>query len=457
MIGAASIPLDHVLQQGEHDQWVPLLKHERYAGEVYMELTFYSLEIPKYGSLGQGRPAAHLPSGTAVRTTSTSQARPLPHPVAPPEVPQALQAGSMYTQHTYMPPYATQTTHPRSPEPFSPLQRAWTVDSPEGVGTTPSTPASIGHASGMLLGHSAYRVPSETRAQEGTRQPGAPNLQQRIASPPPPGVQRVASPAPGRHARSHSMQTFLPAALLPSSPPLPRSPSAQGFSPIRSPPTPRSESVPSGTSRSISAQWLPPLSADDSASSAPDILSQWIQDTSLEEDTDVSRSASAHYLRPARAVTTDAEAVEAAAAALASPNVSHISAHEAIYGTSTSWDTSRPRPSPAWGRRPLPQPRAGGISRSMSVDTPPQAPQPPPPPPRASTPSAVRGAPRRLPPLGASPSVSQATSPSFPSPLVPHAPNMPYTSTPVPTDPPPSYTPTPPPALPPRRPPVPPK
>ncbi|WFD35160.1 hypothetical protein MCUN1_002010 [Malassezia cuniculi] len=46
MIGEGTLSLDTVLRDGEHDTWVPIFNRGRYAGEVYVELTFYSADPP---------------------------------------------------------------------------------------------------------------------------------------------------------------------------------------------------------------------------------------------------------------------------------------------------------------------------------------------------------------------------------------------------------------------------
>ncbi|KAI3614664.1 hypothetical protein CBS9595_003935 [Malassezia furfur] len=425
LIGAASLPLDHVLTHGEHDQWVALTKNERYAGEVYLELTFYSLDIPKYGNLGHGRPHApplhrplsppQLPVGTAVRTTSTSHSRTLPPRRASHEVPRALQIGTPSPVQTYTPPYAPQTlrhtsastvTSERPPVPLPP-HRAWTVDNPEYAHPavhTPGTPEPPPRAE-------AVRAP--LRAASGARSPLA-----HMRSNSTPGL--VAGPpcSPGTQGLSP-----IPSASL-----LPRSPSAPSvpWGPPRSPSVPwnipRSPSVPWNLPRSPSAQWLQPLAADESASSsnAPDLLSQW--NTATDTSVDDASWASASYTHPVLP-TTPADVAAAAAMARTRPHAAHVSAHEAIYGNSWSFDRSRPLPSPrtASVRRPLPQP--GGSGAAAEARATPTSPgtawRPPPPPlhPQSTPPRMQRAA-----------SASQPGSPLSSSPLVP--PRAPRASTP---------------------------
>ncbi|WFD03669.1 hypothetical protein MOBT1_002362 [Malassezia obtusa] len=488
LIGEATVPLDHVLQHGEHDLWIPLARNERYAGEVYVELTFYSLQLPLYGALGHGRPsapaalAAHpqhgtLPVGTAARTTSTSHTLPHAHTQrnTSQELPRTLQVGHSPPVHAYTPPYAPHALRHASAATITPErpgtapQRAWTVDTPEwtraGLGTAgspppPPAPPPRRTASGTPPGAGA---PRPGAASPSTSRPSA-------ASPPYTRSPARATPPAPTHTRSQSTPGFAA---------LPRSPGAHGLSPIASPPSmPRSGSTPWLAHRSMSAQWLPPLAADDSTSSAgaPDMLSQWNEatDTSTDDDasTDASASRSRSISRP-HTVTTRAEVLEAAAAAMASPHASTMSAHEAIYGTHALADTSRPLPSPASVsgsiRRPLPRP----TTRSDSfVTSSADASDPPPaaaaaaaaaaataPPPRTSTPGAL---PVRPPVMRASTPVRADSPVSVSSPLASMPPitsmsslaaSIPRTSTPpAPTEPPPAYSETPPPPpLPPRR------
>lgn len=436
LIGAASLPLDHVLTHGEHDQWVMLSKNERYAGEVYLELTFYSLDIPKYGNLGHGRPHAppanrtlsppQLPIGTAVRTTSTSHSRTLPPRRASHEVPRALQVGTPSPVQTYTPPYAPQTMRhssastitPERPPVARPPHRAWTVDSPEYAHPAAHAPGTPPPAWPPPTTEAA-RAPMP-RTASGTRSP--------LPSHTPPFAHMRSNSTPGlvaAPARSPGTQGLSP---IPSASLLPRSPSAPsapwGFAP-------RSPSASWSVPRSPSAQWLQPLAADESASSsnAPDLLSQW--NTATDTSVDDASWASASYTRPV-IPTTPADVAAVAAVARTLPHAAHVSAHEAIYGNSWSLDRSRPLPSPRMAsmRRPLPQPGAGAAAAEaraapvtpVTPASPSAAWRPPPPPvhPRSTPPRMQRAA-------SASQSASQP--PSQPSsPLLP--PRAPRASTP---------------------------
>lgn len=46
VLGEGVLSLSTVLNDGEHDTWIPIFSRERYSGEVYVELTFYSAEPP---------------------------------------------------------------------------------------------------------------------------------------------------------------------------------------------------------------------------------------------------------------------------------------------------------------------------------------------------------------------------------------------------------------------------
>lgn len=42
LIGDCTVSIDDVLKKGEVDEWYDILYKEKYSGEVYLELTFYS-------------------------------------------------------------------------------------------------------------------------------------------------------------------------------------------------------------------------------------------------------------------------------------------------------------------------------------------------------------------------------------------------------------------------------
>lgn len=486
VIGEGTLALDHVLQHGEHDQWIPLTKNERYAGEVYVELTFYSLDMPKYGTVGQGPPpttpgtpgssirtASPVRVATPVRTTSTSQV--LAPRSASGTVPPLLQPGHLAAPPgTYTPPYS-HAVHARQDRRVPPVPtRAWTTES-----VAPTSPSSTArhHSVPCAAPAPATILPPPRRYdQRGVHSPP------RVRTPP---LRSPNAPQPGAGLpRSDSLP--LPAPSAPSTDTAPPSPGAYGLSPIRSPSAP--STLPgSSLAYSASGQWLPPLAADDSAASLPDMLSPWrAPDDSSYEDASLP---SRHMLqRPTRAVTTDAEAIEAAAAALMSPHAAELSAHEAIYGRNTSIDTSRPLPSPTT-RRPLPTPQKG-IDRlaSVSLDMPrtatharassplasplasphivPRASSPLPAPPRASSP--LPAPPRASSPMTLSP-LTIPTSPGgvparVPSPrsavrvASPHTPAYasPLAAPPRASTPPPAYAPMLPPRSSPPLPPLPP-
>ncbi|WFC97101.1 hypothetical protein MBRA1_003767 [Malassezia brasiliensis] len=486
LIGTASLPLDHVLTHGEHDQWVALTKNERYAGEVYLELTFYSLDIPKYGNLGHGRPHApplhrtlspQLPVGTAVRTTSTSHSRMLPPRRASHEVPRSLQVGTPSPVQTYTPPYAPQTLRhtsastvtPERPPVPRPPHRSWTVDSPEYAHPAAHTPGPLEPPPRAEAVRAPLRAASDSRS---------PLVHMRSNSTP--GLVAMSPRSPG----THGLSPIPSASLLPRSPSAPSAP----WGP------PHSPSAPWSMPRSPSAQWLQPLAVDESASSsnAPDLLSQW--NTATDSSVDDASWASASYTHPV-IPTTPADVAAAAAMARTLPHAAHVSAHEAIYGNSWSFDRGRPLPLPrtASGRRPLPQPGASGAATearatpkspgtadARATPTSPGMPwRPPPPPlhpqstpprmqraasasqagtspsspllapraPRASTPGGMSPPARSstpvrtVSPIGVSSPLASAVPITSPSALATVDP-LPRTSTPVPDEPPPAYEPT---------------
>ncbi|WFD31901.1 hypothetical protein MSPP1_002942 [Malassezia sp. CBS 17886] len=142
-LGAGALPLDTVLRDGEQDLWVALESRERYAGEVYVELTFYSMQeqqprvsaIPAMLVPGKGasapkymppyaRDGAHAP---AVPTASTPPRPPrtdaLPSPA--PHGGAIAPAGAAHSLRTPPPPPLPprRGASPALPTPPPPLPR----------------------------------------------------------------------------------------------------------------------------------------------------------------------------------------------------------------------------------------------------------------------------------------------------------------------------------------------
>ncbi|WVQ95125.1 hypothetical protein IAU59_002219 [Kwoniella sp. CBS 9459] len=58
LIGECVVPIDEVLKKGEVDEWYEFLYKDKYSGEVYLELTFYSNDAPPIRR-NVPRPAVH--------------------------------------------------------------------------------------------------------------------------------------------------------------------------------------------------------------------------------------------------------------------------------------------------------------------------------------------------------------------------------------------------------------
>ncbi|WFD41541.1 hypothetical protein MPSI1_000172 [Malassezia psittaci] len=405
LIGDATLSLDEVLSKGEHDQWISLSKNDRYAGEIYLELTFYSLQMPKYGNLVSGHPVHPTQSNRYVSNSSQASPNVLSPTssqffsrsrVASNEVPQSLKIGSSSNIQPYTPPYAPHALRNTSaslslPNPHDPHapQRAWTINAPEWASNSAGSPTTTERQTSNMNWSS--------NAQGPISQFGHPHRDP-------------------MHLPSSPEQNFVRSA---STPRLPystqwQSPSRQGVLPIPTSCTKsRSESVPRIPSRSNSAQWLQSLNANDSISSTSSsaLPYQWnaTGESSLSYSTDRNWSTNA-----------EVHNIEEAAAALAALNVSQVSAHEAIYGSHASPGSSRPLPSPRSvsnnHKRPLPIPRSNsstGHADSSSMDnllSPPVFPISP----RGGSP--LRS-PQQTPPRSSTPPVSRTTlSPTQTSP-----------------------------------------
>lgn len=105
-LGEGRLPLETALRQGECDKWIPLSNRGRYAGEVYVELTFYSSDPPP------PLPARTPPSSRQPRSSSTPGN----------DGPQTLHpSASRSVSSVYTPPYAPRTFTP-SPRSCTPMR-----------------------------------------------------------------------------------------------------------------------------------------------------------------------------------------------------------------------------------------------------------------------------------------------------------------------------------------------
>ncbi|KAL7422359.1 hypothetical protein Q5752_003005 [Cryptotrichosporon argae] len=125
-IGECVVPIDEVLKKGEVDEWYDLQCKEKYSGEVYLELTFYSNAAPPvkrnvprpavihYG----GAPAGVInPSASASRLSLSGSAATLR-----PASSMANLTGSVSGMNLYIPPYGQPGRTPSPQPPALPTQ-----------------------------------------------------------------------------------------------------------------------------------------------------------------------------------------------------------------------------------------------------------------------------------------------------------------------------------------------
>ncbi|KZT72585.1 hypothetical protein DAEQUDRAFT_591562 [Daedalea quercina L-15889] len=123
-IGEANVDLTEVLTKGETDEWFTLTNKEKYCGEVYLELTFWSNEpepvkkaAPKtngknhkqYGGPGQFVPAGESPSHDGIDVQDTIRSIPTGGSrgeLRPDHVPPSLRPSTSRVD-LYVPPYET--------------------------------------------------------------------------------------------------------------------------------------------------------------------------------------------------------------------------------------------------------------------------------------------------------------------------------------------------------------
>ncbi|WVF67491.1 hypothetical protein IAT40_002247 [Kwoniella sp. CBS 6097] len=159
LIGECVVPIDEVLKKGEVDEWYEFLYKDKYSGEIYLELTFYSNDAPPvrrnvprpavhgYGGAGQFNPS---PSGSLSSAASRSKLGG-----------NLTASGSVSGMSLYIPPYMQQGGRAPSPTPQMPPSNSFAE-----LGLPP------GH-------HSAQQIPQ-------TLQPGRPTypLAQQPVAPP---------------------------------------------------------------------------------------------------------------------------------------------------------------------------------------------------------------------------------------------------------------------------------
>ncbi|KAJ8662077.1 hypothetical protein O0I10_001767 [Lichtheimia ornata] len=233
IICEGQIDLTKVLKEGEDDDWVPLSQRGKEAGDVYLELTFYSanppprrqptrLVHPRPPHMGRGvsfprppmpsqyparpRPPMPPPPGTAPGPTvhmspaprplppqpPVSFSGPPPHPSHRPPQPQPMNQPGGFAAPPPPPPPATTTSQPPIYARPAPLPASV-------VQPSPVTPPSSASASSVSVGNTwrTSSIPSTTKPQPFSPQTTAAYHPGPPGPPPPPmsqGAPLLSSP-----------------------------------------------------------------------------------------------------------------------------------------------------------------------------------------------------------------------------------------------------------------------
>ncbi|WWC63502.1 uncharacterized protein I303_106105 [Kwoniella dejecticola CBS 10117] len=114
MIGDCVVNIDEVLKKGEVDEWYNINYKDKYSGEIYLELTFFSNDAPPV-KRNVPRPSVHNYGGAG--TFSASPSGTLASAASRTKLNGSLTAsGSVSGMSLYIPPYAQQGRAP-SPSP----------------------------------------------------------------------------------------------------------------------------------------------------------------------------------------------------------------------------------------------------------------------------------------------------------------------------------------------------
>ncbi|KAG0017521.1 hypothetical protein BGZ82_000727 [Podila clonocystis] len=177
LIGDCVINLAKVLERGEHDDWFELKYRGREAGELMLQLTYYSRD-PQHPTNRLNRPGSELPTRRPIHPTNAKPAKVEPqHATADPKpAVTSTEDGAVYkppgvvsepyAPHPYQPqagyPYATvnQGLIPVAGRPVSPAGR------PVSPAGRPVSPA--GHYVGH---HTPHITPNNPYAQQHQEQP----------------------------------------------------------------------------------------------------------------------------------------------------------------------------------------------------------------------------------------------------------------------------------------------
>ncbi|WWC90567.1 uncharacterized protein L201_005503 [Kwoniella dendrophila CBS 6074] len=123
LIGECVVNIDEVLKKGEVDEWYDITYKEKYSGEIYLELTFFSNDAPPVRR-NVPRPAVHNYGGAGTFQASPSGS--LSSAASRTNLNTGLTAsGSVSGMSLYIPPYAQQGRVPSpspTPQPYPQTQ-----------------------------------------------------------------------------------------------------------------------------------------------------------------------------------------------------------------------------------------------------------------------------------------------------------------------------------------------
>ncbi|CAL1702222.1 unnamed protein product [Somion occarium] len=129
LIGETKVDLTEVLTKGETDEWFTLMHKDKYSGEVYLELTFWSNEPPPVRKVSQkpkskknyGGPGSFVPSGDSpppsdIRNGSSRLPSTAGSDFSRDSIPSSLRVSSSAAKlDLYVPPYETSRSQQHIP------------------------------------------------------------------------------------------------------------------------------------------------------------------------------------------------------------------------------------------------------------------------------------------------------------------------------------------------------
>ncbi|RSH82261.1 hypothetical protein EHS25_005971 [Saitozyma podzolica] len=140
LIGEVVVPIEEALKKGEVDEWYEFSYKDKYSGEIYLELTFYSNDIPPV-KRNVPRPPIHNYGGAGVfdpNPNGAASSKNQPPPVG------LTASGSITGMSLYIPPYAQPARAPSpSPSHLPPSSSFSELGLPPGHNRTNSYPPPV--------------------------------------------------------------------------------------------------------------------------------------------------------------------------------------------------------------------------------------------------------------------------------------------------------------------------